>query len=91
MLESKRQVSYTKDIMGNTLGDNIKRLRKQRHINQSILASDLNIGRQTISAYECGITLPYIFVLIRIADYFGVTLDELTGRKALIIEGEEEW
>lgn len=77
--------------MANTLGENIKRLRKQHHINQAVLASELNIGRQTISAYECGITLPDIFALIQIADYFGVTLDELTGREALVIEGEEEW
>ena len=81
---------YGKCTMKSILGENIKRLRKQRGINQAVLASVLNIGRQTISAYECGITLPDIFVLIQIADYFEVTLDELAGREALVIEGEEE-
>lgn len=90
MIESEKQVSHAKDTMGNVLGENIKRLRKQRGIKQATLASALNIGRQTISAYECGITLPDIFLLIRIADYFGVSLDELTGRQKLIIPGEKE-
>ncbi|HJB00416.1 MAG TPA: helix-turn-helix domain-containing protein [Candidatus Mediterraneibacter merdavium] len=76
--------------MRSILGENIKRLRRQRGIKQAVLASALNIGRQTISAYERGITLPDIFVLIQIADYFEVTLDELTGREALVIDGEED-
>ena len=76
--------------MRSILGENIKRLRRQRGIKQAVLASALNIGRQTISAYERGITLPDIFVLIQIADYFEVTLDELTWREALVIDGEED-
>lgn len=76
--------------MDNVLGKNIKRLRKRHGIKQAVLASALNIGRQTVSAYECGITLPDIFILVEIADYFGVTLDQLAGRTDLIIEGEDE-
>lgn len=76
--------------MENTIGQNIRRLRKQQKVKQAVLASALGIGRQTISAYECGVTLPDIFLLIKIADYFGVSLDELTGRKELIIPDEWE-
>ncbi len=76
--------------MKNTIGQNIRRLRKQQKVKQAVLASALGIGRQTISAYECGVTLPDIFLLIKIADYFGVSLDELTGRKELIIPDEWE-
>lgn len=75
--------------MKNVLGENIRKLRKDRGIKQAALASELKIGRQTISAYECGVTLPDIFLLIQIADYFGVTLDELTGRTELIIEEDD--
>ena len=57
---------------------------------QAVLASELNIGWHTLSAYECGVTLPDVFSLIKIADYFGVSLDELTGRTELIIPDEKE-
>ncbi len=76
--------------MENVIGKNIKRLRRQQEIKQTVLASELNIGRQTLSAYERGVTLPDILSLIRIADYFGVSLDELTGRAVLIIPDEKE-
>lgn len=76
--------------MKNVIGENIKRLRKQKEIKQVVLASKLNIGRQTLSAYERGVTLPDILALIDIADYFGVSLDELTGRSELIIPDEKE-
>lgn len=76
--------------MKNVIGENIKRLRKQQEIKQAVLASKLNIGRQTLSAYERGVTLPDVLALIEIADYFGVSLDELTGRTELIIPDEKE-
>ncbi|HIX49185.1 MAG TPA: helix-turn-helix domain-containing protein [Candidatus Mediterraneibacter caccavium] len=76
--------------MKNVIGENIKRLRKQQEIKQAVLASKLNIGRQTLSAYERGVTLPDVLALIEIADYFGVSLDELTGRSELIIPDEKE-
>ena len=76
--------------MKNVIGENIKRLRKQQEIKQAVLAAKLNIGRQTLSAYERGVTLPDVLALIEIADYFGVSLDELTGRSELIIPNEKE-
>ena len=70
-------------MMSNTIGKNIKKLRRQNAIKQDVLASSLHLRRQTVSSYERGITLPNIFILIRIADYFDVPLDELTGRTEL--------
>lgn len=64
----------------NLIGENIRALRTGLDMKQDTLASELNIKRQSLSAYERGITLPDIYVLMRIADYFGITLDELTGR-----------
>ena len=48
---------------------------------QNTLALELHIGRQSISAYERGVTLPDIYLLMQIADYFDVSLDELAGRE----------
>ena len=76
-------------MMSNTIGKNIKKLRRQNAVKQDVLASSLHLRRQTVSSYERGVTLPNIFILIRIADYFDVTLDELTGRTELaVLDGE---
>ena len=77
-------------MMSNTIGKNIKKLRRQNAVKQDVLASSLHMRRQTISSYERGITLPSIFTLIRIADFFIVTLDELTGRTELAIQKKED-
>ncbi len=66
----------------NTIGKNIRYLRKQKKMNQRALAAQLNIRRQTVSSYELGKSIPDIFTLIRIADIFQVSLDELAGREA---------
>ena len=65
----------------NRIGENIRNLRREREVKQITLALELQIGRQSVSAYEPAVTLPDIYLLIRIADYFDVTLDELTGRE----------
>ena len=77
-------------MMSNTIGKDIKKLRRQNAVKQDVLASSLHMRRQTISSYERGITLPSIFTLIRIADFFNVTLDELTGRTELAIQKKED-
>ncbi len=68
-------------MLSNTIGKNIRELRLNRGMNQSALAKQLNIRRQTISAYERNVSVPDIYILIRIADVFDVSLDELVGRK----------
>lgn len=68
-------------MLSNTIGSNIKRLRIKYRMNQELLAERLNIRRQTISSYERGNSVPDIYTLIRIADIFNVTLDELAGRE----------
>ncbi len=58
----------------------LKQLRKARGISQVKLAMDLNTGQNTISRYENGEREPGIEELIRIADYFRVSVDYLIGR-----------
>lgn len=69
-----------KRIVRNTIGENIRNLRIKNEVKQNTLADELHMRRQTISAYERGITLPDIYKLIAIADYFDISLDELAGR-----------
>ena len=60
--------------------ERIKLLREINDVSQTKLANDLFIGRSTMSEYENGNKQPPISVLIKIADYFDVSLDYLAGR-----------
>ena len=58
----------------------LKELRNAKGISQLKLAMDLNMNQNTISRYETGEREPGINELIRIADYFNVSVDYLIGR-----------
>lgn len=59
---------------------NIKNLRKANLKNQQELADYLNVKQTTYSKYELGkINIP-IEVFIKLADYYGVSVDYLLGR-----------
>ena len=58
----------------------IQELRKARRITQLKMALDLDMSQNTISRYESGAREPGIAELIRIADYFRVSIDYLVGR-----------
>lgn len=58
----------------------LKEIRRQRNITQLKLALDLNISQNTISRYETREREADYDTLIRIADYFGVSIDYLLER-----------
>ena len=54
-------------------------LRRQKGITQEVLARHLGVTNQTISKWESGQCCPDIQFLPQLADYFGVSVDELLG------------
>ncbi len=58
----------------------LKQLRKQKGISQLKLSLDLCISQNSISRYETGERQADYATLIRIADYFNVSLDYLLER-----------
>ena len=60
-----------------TLGQNIARLRAQKNLSQGDLADALDISRQSVSKWETDASIPELDKLLRLAELFGVTLDEL--------------
>ena len=58
----------------------LKEIRKSKNISQLKLAMDLNTNQNTISRYETGEREPGINELIKIADYFNVSIDYLLER-----------
>ncbi len=63
------------------LAENIRFYRRQLGISQRELASYLNAKGTLVSNYEVGYSTPDIYTLIKLADIFEVTLDELVGRE----------
>ena len=61
------------------LGSNIKSLRALRGINQEELGKRIGVSKQSVSNWENENILPSIEMLVRIADFFGVTTDFLLG------------
>lgn len=58
----------------------LKELRKKRKISQLKLAIDLQLNQNAISRYETGVREADYATLIKIADYFDVSIDYLLGR-----------
>lgn len=58
----------------------LKKLRKTRNISQLKLALDLSMNQNTISRYENMEREADYETLIRLADYFDVSIDYLLGR-----------
>ncbi len=61
------------------LGENIKRMRKERELTQEALANFLGVSYQSISKWERGDSFPDITILPEIAGFFRVSVDELLG------------
>lgn len=58
-------------------------LKYQREINgysQSDLAKATGISQPMISIWEAGKSLPNIEFCVKLADFYGISLDELIGR-----------
>ena len=58
----------------------LRELRLERNMSQQRLAMELSMTQNTISRYENGEREPGIKELLRIADYFNVSLDYLLER-----------
>ena len=59
---------------------NLRALRARNDMSQDELANELHVDRQTLSNCENGINTPSLGLLIKLADFFSVTLDDLIGR-----------
>ena len=72
-----------------TLGNKIAHYRKNLNITQEALAQQLGVTNQAVSKWESDQCCPDVMLLPKIADIFGITLDELFGRETPAGEAEE--
>lgn len=62
-----------------TLGEALKRFRKERNLTQKQIAAELKIFPQVYQTYESDKTVPSVKVLMNLAEKYNVSLDYLTG------------
>ena len=54
----------------------LKKLRKQNKLTQRSVAEALHISQTSVSKYERGESEPDLEMVLKMADFFGVTVDE---------------
>lgn len=62
------------------IGENLKYLRKKHGKTQKDIANMLGVATNTYTQYETNYRQPDIETLIKLADYYLVSLDILVGR-----------
>lgn len=65
----KRSVYY--------LGLNLRKFRQRRGLTQTRVAPHIGCTTKQLSSWEWGRTIPRIDYIIKLADFYNVTLDEL--------------
>lgn len=61
------------------IGSRIAELRKEMGLNQQELADKINVSRALISEWECGDRKPDVSSWIKLAEFFGVSTDYISG------------
>lgn len=77
--------------MPSDFAKNLRALRLSRRVTQAELAKALDYGYTASANYESGRNEPSISDLIRLADYFQVSLDALVGRNREETGEELRW
>lgn len=69
------------------VGQNISTLRRERNMTQMELADRMGVSFQAVSNWERGESMPDIAKLPELARMLGVTIDDLLGESAPLVEG----
>jgi transcriptional regulator with XRE-family HTH domain len=64
-------------------GTRLRNIRKSERLTQRKLAQESGIPERTIQMYELNESLPSFEALVKLADFFGITIDYLIGRKEI--------
>ena len=68
-----------------TIAENLKKIREKHSLTQEALAEALGVPELAVYKWEAG-RLPVEYkMLVRIADFYDVTVDTLTGSETAVI------
>lgn len=83
--ERKESMELVKqEVIHMNLGKNIAELRKRNHLTQEDLANMLGVSPQAVSKWENDAACPDISLLPKLAEIFGITIDELMNEQGNI-------
>lgn len=63
-----------------TFGEQLEKLRKEKHMTQEEMGEKFGICASTLSNYERGVHQPDLEFIDKVADYFHVSIDYMFGR-----------
>jgi len=79
--------------MANSIGTRIAEARKRKALTQDQLAEAMGVSPQAVSKWENDISCPDITLLPQLADYFGISVDDLlrgpSAPEAQVVPEEE--
>lgn len=71
------QHNQTREVTIMLLHEKITIIRKMNNLTQEGFAEELGVSRQAVSKWENGTSIPDVQLLLRIADFYNLTLDQL--------------
>ncbi len=79
---------HTIEVRSEIIGRIIKFLRKRMSLTQRAVAENIGVAQQTYAGYESGKHEPSIEIAIRLANFYNLSMDYITGR---FVGDEQEW
>ena len=82
------------NILKRTIADNLIFYRKQKGLTQLDIAEKFNYSDKAVSKWERAEAIPDVYTLKQIADFYGITLDDLlcadVKKREKIVKGNEQ-
>ncbi len=73
-----------------SFGSTLEKIRKEHKLSQATLGSALGITQQMISSYEKDISSPNIESLIKLSNYFQISIDSLVDNNFVTKDSPKE-
>jgi Predicted transcriptional regulators len=73
-----------------SFGTTLEKIRKEHKLSQASLGNALGITQQMISSYEKDISSPNIEALIKLSDFFKISIDSLVDHKVALEERDSQ-
>ena len=74
------QISHNKDEVIIMRFENLRNIREDRDIKQKDIAKILNVSQNTYSQYETGVISLTAEVLVKLSEFYNVSIDYLLDR-----------
>ena len=80
----------TTQLINNRIAQNLIAFRKRAGLTQAELAEKINYSDKSVSKWESGNAVPDIYILVQLAEIYGVTVNDLVCEHSPVIEQEKK-